>query len=95
MTKLKSQYREQGYAIIEGAVSPAALDSIRSAAEHIVDDFDIDTCTLEVDALASGVSDFKTNLRERIKREIITAATDHNMPRVWRTMMLGPGQEWD
>lgn len=42
MTKLKSQYREQGYAIIEGAVSPAALDSIRSAAEHIVDDFDID-----------------------------------------------------
>lgn len=42
MKNLKSQYREQGYAIVEGAVSPAALDSIRSAADKIVDDFDID-----------------------------------------------------
>jgi len=42
MNKLKSQYREQGYAIIEGAVPLAALNSIRSAAEQIVDDFDID-----------------------------------------------------
>ena len=42
MKNLKSQYREQGYAIIEGAVPLAALNSIRSAAEQIVDDFDID-----------------------------------------------------
>ena len=42
MNNLKSQYREQGYAIIEGAVPLAALNSIRSAAEQIVDDFDID-----------------------------------------------------
>ena len=42
MNKLKSQYREQGYAIMEGAVPLAALNSIRSAAEQIVDDFDID-----------------------------------------------------
>jgi phytanoyl-CoA hydroxylase len=42
MDKLRKQYSEQGFAVIEAAVGPSALDSIRTAAARIVDDFDID-----------------------------------------------------
>ncbi len=42
MLKLRKQYLEQGYAVIEGVIAPSAIDSIRSAATRIVDEFDID-----------------------------------------------------
>ena len=42
MDKLSSQYLEQGYAVIEGAVTKSAVESIRCAAARIVDEFDID-----------------------------------------------------
>lgn len=42
MEKLRYQYQDQGYAVLEGAVPQSALDSIRSAAAHIVDEFDTD-----------------------------------------------------
>lgn len=41
MVQTREQYAEQGYAVIEGAVSRADLLSIRSSAEKIVDEFDI------------------------------------------------------
>lgn len=41
MDKLRKQYQDQGYAVIEAAVPRSALDSIRSAAAHIVDEFDV------------------------------------------------------
>jgi len=41
MDPLKSQYIEQGYAVLEGAVAHKALESIRNAAARIVDEFDI------------------------------------------------------
>lgn len=59
-----------------------------------VDDFDIDSYSLESDALASGISDFKTGLREHIKREIIVAANNSNLPREWRIKILGMGEPW-
>jgi len=42
MKDLQSQYLEQGYAVLEGAVPQAALDSIRSAAAQVVDDYDVE-----------------------------------------------------
>ncbi len=42
MDSLKSQYSEQGYAILEGVIPQTALESIRDAAARIVDEFDID-----------------------------------------------------
>jgi len=41
MENLKNQYLEQGYAVIQGVIPQSALDSIRSAATRIVDEFDI------------------------------------------------------
>lgn len=60
-----------------------------------VDDFDIDSYSLESDALASGISDFKTGLREHIKRQIIITANDRTLPRCWRLLLLGNGEPWD
>jgi len=42
MNQIREQYADQGYAVIEGAVPLTELQSIRSAAAGIVDDFDID-----------------------------------------------------
>jgi len=41
MENLQNQYLEQGYAVIQGVIPQSALDSIRSAATRIVDEFDI------------------------------------------------------
>ena len=41
MEKLEKQYLEQGYAVIEGVIPSAAINSIRSAASRIVEEFDI------------------------------------------------------
>ena len=41
MEKLKKQYLDQGYAVIEGVIPQSDVDSIRSAATRIVDEFDI------------------------------------------------------
>ena len=43
MEKLRNRYLEQGYAVIEGVIPQSAIDSIRSAAARIVDEFDIIT----------------------------------------------------
>jgi len=59
-----------------------------------VDDFDIDSYSLESEALASGISDFKTGLREHIKREIIVAANNRSLPQDWRNKILGAGSYW-
>jgi phytanoyl-CoA hydroxylase len=40
--RLKNDYRQNGFAVLEAVIPPAALDSIRDAASQIVDDFDID-----------------------------------------------------
>jgi phytanoyl-CoA hydroxylase len=42
MKKLRDEYLEQGYAVIEGAIPPPFMNSIRSAASRIVEEFDID-----------------------------------------------------
>ncbi|HLF30352.1 MAG TPA: phytanoyl-CoA dioxygenase family protein [Xanthomonadales bacterium] len=39
---LKDDYEKNGYAVIEGAFSASSLASIRAAALHIVEEFDID-----------------------------------------------------
>jgi phytanoyl-CoA hydroxylase len=42
MKQLGEHYRQQGYAVLEGAVTPESIDSIRQAASRIVENFDID-----------------------------------------------------
>lgn len=42
LAQISENYREQGYAVIEGAFTASSLQSIREAALRIVDDFDID-----------------------------------------------------
>ena len=42
MDDLRTQYRERGYAVLEGVIPAGRLDSIRSAAMRIVEEFDPD-----------------------------------------------------
>ena len=42
MDDLSTRYRERGYAVLEGVVPAGQLDSIRSAAMRIVEEFDPD-----------------------------------------------------
>jgi phytanoyl-CoA hydroxylase len=41
MEKLRIQYQEQGYAVLEGVISQSAIDSVLCGASRIVDEFDI------------------------------------------------------
>jgi phytanoyl-CoA hydroxylase len=40
--RLKNDYRQNGFAVLEAGIPQAALEAIRDAASQIVDDFDID-----------------------------------------------------
>jgi phytanoyl-CoA hydroxylase len=42
MENINRQYRDQGYAVLENAVTPESIAALRAAAARIVDEFDID-----------------------------------------------------
>lgn len=59
-----------------------------------VSDFDLDSYNLELQAISTGVHDFKIALRNHIRREIIAAANDKRMSREWKNTILGPCTIW-
>ena len=60
-----------------------------------VDTFDWDETELEHMAHKTFVSDIKTVMQTALEDKIIEALNDRTLPNDYRTLLLGPGDNWD